>query len=204
MHRASHLVVQCVILLLCFFLPTHGQLVAQPCDPTTPTFTIDLTGNSDSVWTSASVARDGFCCTASGSDKCIEFNLTLDANANGIQLEIISGALPASLTYQVGCGTIYQMGDPVCLSGVGPHRITFCKPGGNVNEYRITSIPKPSLSGSAIVSESCNGLLVVQGLDESTIAWQSAPFNTAYNSYLSCTSLCDSVTIAPTGFFLLP
>src|SRR5215470_10635276 len=75
---------------------------AQPCDPVTPVFTADLTGSPDSVWVSPAIQRDGYCCSASGSDVCIEFILTLDSLATGISFNIVSGAVPpGALYYQV-------------------------------------------------------------------------------------------------------
>lgn len=176
--------------------------VAQPCDPVTPTYTVNLSANPDSVWTSPNIQRDGYCCGASGSDVCIEINLTLSANASGIQLDIPSGAVPGgALFYQIGCGTSYQVGQAICLSGAGPHRITFCKPGNNTNTYRIRSIPKPNLSGRLLVTQACNGRLIARGLNESTIVWSSVPSNATFNSFLSCTSGCDTVNVTPTGSY---
>jgi gliding motility-associated-like protein len=144
----------------------------------------------------------GYCCAASGADVCIEINLTLSANASGIQLEIPTGAIPGgALFYQVGCGTSYQVGQVICLNGAGPHRITFCKPGNNTNTYRIRSIPKPGLSGRLLVTQACNGRLFAKGLDESTIVWSSVPANATFNSFLSCTSGCDTVFVTPSGTY---
>lgn len=178
------------------------NVYAQPCSPNTPSFTVDLSSNPDSIWTSPDTARLDYCCAASGSDKCIEFNLTLNANASGIQLDIVSGAIPGgALFYQIGCGSSYQVGQAICLTGAGPHRITFCKPGNNTNVYQIRSIPKAAVNGTLLVTQSCTGRLIAKGLVESSITWTSTPTNALYNTYLSCSGGCDTVTITPTGLF---
>lgn len=178
------------------------SVYAQPCSSNTPSFTVNLSSNPDSIWTSPDTARLDYCCAASGSDKCIEFNLTLNAGASGIQLDIVSGAVPGgALFYQIGCGSSYQVGQAICLTGAGPHRITFCKPGNNTNVYQIRSIPKAQMSGTLLVTQACTGRLIAKGLVESSITWTSTPNNATYNSYLSCTSGCDTVTITPTGSF---
>jgi gliding motility-associated-like protein len=173
---------------------------AQICDPTVPVFTIDLTGNPNGVWTSPFIGRNGQCCSASGANVCVEFVITLDSAANGISFDIVAGAVPGgALFYQVNCGAPSPLGSPVCLSGPGPHYITFCKPGNNTNVYQITSIPEPSAGGTEYVSQACTGYLAAHGLDVPTITYTSIPFNALYNSYLSCTSGCDSSIVTPIG-----
>src|SRR5690606_27560308 len=115
---------------------------------------------------------------------------------------IASGAVPpGALYYQINCGPPVQVGEPICISGAGPHHITFCKPGNNSNTFSITSIPYPSLSGTEWVSQACTGTLTSYGLETSTVTWSSVGNNPFYNSFLSCQSGCDSTTITPTGIF---
>lgn len=170
--------------------------MAQPCSGGTPSINVNLTGNKDSTWTSSSITRGGSCCS---DNNCIEFSVTIDPNSNGIKLEIISGAIPGgALSYTIGCSAPQAFGAPVCLTGVGPHRIVFCKPGGNANVYRITAIPKPKLSGSVLTSVACGVYLKAAGfVVNSGLTWQSVPNNVLHNSFLSCASSCDSVRINP-------
>lgn len=189
-----------VLLTLWFItsLISESQLVAQPCDPLTPSFNINLTGVPDSIWNSPPTFRYGYCCTANGSDRCVEFNVTLDTAAVGITLDISCGAMPSgALFYQVNCGPQIPIGQPICLSGVGPHRVTFCKPGGNANCFSITSNEKPQMSGNITVTQACLGQIDITGLDTTTITWTSVPFNATYNSYLSCTTGCSTVIVNP-------
>ncbi|MBK5284888.1 MAG: gliding motility-associated C-terminal domain-containing protein [Bacteroidia bacterium] len=181
-----------------------ASAVAQICDPVTPVFTVNLTGNPAGTWTSPSIARQGYCCTAAGSDVCIEFIITLDSMSTGISFDIVSGAVPpGALYYQVNCGLQILVGQPICLYGSGPHLLTFCKPGNNPNSFSITSIPEPYLNtgASSVASPLCNGRMGTQGLIKSSITWTSIPPNALYNSFLSCTSGCDTVTVTPSGNF---
>jgi len=185
-----------------FILLAVAGTQAQICDSITPVFNVNLAGQPNGTWTSPPIQRDGYCCGVSGSDKCLEFDLTLDTAAVNIVFNVASGAMPGgALFYQVNCGPPMSVGQPICLSGAGPHIITFCKPGNNTNTYSITSSSVPSLSGVQLISQACSGLLVATGLSDTSINWTSVPFNATYNSYLNCTSGCDSVTVTPSGAF---
>jgi len=172
---------------------------AQICGNSVPSFTVDLTGNPDSIWTSTSVSRNDTCCGAKHPDRCIKFVVTLDKNAYGIKLDLIKGALPTgALFYQVSCGTKVPIGNILCLSGVGPHTITFCKPGSNKNTYQITSVGKPDISGNIVITEACSGLLAATGYIDSTIRWTSTPFDSLHNTFLSCVKGCDTTYVNAT------
>jgi gliding motility-associated-like protein len=190
------------LFILFILLLGRSYVRAQGCDPVTPVFNVDMTGQPNGTWISPVTQRDGHCCTASGADRCIDFIVTLDPAAHGIIFNIASGAVPpGALYYQVNCGPPVPVGNVICLSGVGPHMITFCKPGNNNNTYSITSVPQPSVGGTQWVSNACTGMLIAQGLQESSITVTSVPYNATYNSYLSCTSGCDTVIVTPTGSF---
>lgn len=171
------------------------------CGPGVPSFNVNLTGNPGGTWTSnPPMSRGGLCCNAVAPDKCIEFVVTLDQNAIGINFQIASGAIPpGALYYQVDCGPMVAVGSPICLNGPGPYRITFCKPGNNINTYSITSIPKPSVSPNTITSDGCNIKIGATGLVESSISWTSIAPGTQgqYNGYLNCTTGCDTVKVTP-------
>src|SRR5688572_24899432 len=124
------------LLTVFFLLATQLSIHAQNCDSITPVFNVDLSGQPNGTWISPSVVRTGKCCGVTGSEECLQFNLTLDTGANAISFNIYSGAIPGgSMFYQINCGPQIAVGQPVCLNGPGPHIITFCKPGNNANEY---------------------------------------------------------------------
>ena len=72
-------------------------------------------------------------------------------------MEITSGAVPGGVGgIQIECGLPeHSLGDSICISGVGPHHITFCKPGGNANTYKITAIASPKAGPPTVVSDGC-------------------------------------------------
>ena len=200
--QLNRLPVLCCVWIFLFSFSYSTKIIAQPCSGSTPSFTIDLTGSPDSIWTSPSTSRNGLCCGVSNPDVCIEFILILDTLSNGIKFTIPFGALPGgALFYQIGCGTVYQVGQNICLSGRGPHRITFCKPGNNANVYQIKALSKPKLSGKFFTTQACFGYMKVIGLEDTSINWTSVPYNATYNSFLNCTAGCDSVSIVPTGIY---
>ncbi|MDF2449593.1 MAG: hypothetical protein K0R26_2097 [Bacteroidota bacterium] len=171
--------------------------LSSQCDPTTPTFTVNLTGNPSGTWISPNIVRDGACCGQ--NPRCIKFIITLDPMAAGITFTFASGAVPSgALEYQIGCALPpTPVGQPICLSGVGPHVLTFCKPGNNANTYAITSIPQAVGGTDASINDGCSKQIFATGFNPATVNWTSispgAPG--AYNSYMSSTtSVSPTVT----------
>lgn len=190
------------IVIMVMLLAAGTRLYAQvSCSGSTPVFTIDMTGNADSIWTSPSISRSGQCCGVSSSDNCIRFDITLDANAQGVTVTVSGGT--GTTDYSINCGTAIPVGDTICLSGSTSYTITICKPGTNTQTYTITSVSKPTLTNDSIsTSASCLKQLTVNGLLESSITWKSVGNNTTYNGYLGCLSGCDttSITIPSSGY----
>ena len=127
--------------LILFFLfhniESYSQVV---CDSITPNVAIDLTGNPSGYYDIVGLTRAGLCCGAKAPYDCISATITIDSNAAALQFSITGGATPnGSLYYQVGCDTPKLVGELYCLSGTGPHILTFCKPGGNQNDFRVKS-----------------------------------------------------------------
>lgn len=183
-----------LVTLLSFSITSvYGQ--ARICPTNVPVQIADLSSNPSGTWIGPSVSRDNLCCGTTNPDRCIEFIVTLHPGAQGIKLDIASGGQPpGALFYQVNCGTPTPVGQPICLTGVGPHNVTFCKPGNNPNAYSITSIAKPSVSPPTVVSDGCTGVISAGGYIQSTITWRSVPNNPVYDAYLSSTSGQDTVT----------
>jgi gliding motility-associated-like protein len=189
-----------MICILLFFAGGILTEIKAQCGLSTPSFTANLVGSPTGTWTSPSTVRADTCCGSSAPDKCLKFTIFLDATAIGINFDVASGALPpGALFYQINCGPPIAVGTPICLSGAGPHILTFCKPGNNNNTYAITSIPKPQVPDSILVRNGCTATLAVSGFSIPTINWNSIPTNTTYNNYLSCTSGCATVVATPTG-----
>jgi gliding motility-associated-like protein len=192
-----------IVIALLTGLFSYERACAQSglCDPSTPFFNVNLTGNPNATWISSPpVARNGNCCNTTAPDKCIEFIITLDSSALAITFSIASGAVPpGAMYYQLNCGPQTPVGQPICITGPGPHVITFCKPGNNNNTYQITSIGPPGISPNDTTSSGCTAEAYVTGVFiDSTIVWSEITSGTnAYLSYLNCTVGCDTVTITP-------
>ncbi len=167
------------------------------CNAGVPSFTVDLSYNPNATWISPDTIRNDFCCGASSPDKCVEFVVTLHPDAEGIIFDIYSGAVPpGALFYQVDCGPPTMVGEPLCLSGAGPHNITFCKPGNNSNEYSITSVAEPGVGPDISVNDGCFGAIYAIGYEPTSISWTSVfpGAQGSYDNYLDCTT-CDSVNV---------
>ncbi|MGE0566687.1 MAG: SprB repeat-containing protein [Bacteroidia bacterium] len=181
--------------------------IKSQCMPTVPSFTINLTGQPAGIWSSPNVSRNDQCCSATSPDQCIYFNLTLDPNSAGIQIDMIGADPAGSLFYDIGCTGNYPGGQIKCISGVGPHEITFCKPGGNKNVYKITSISKPLFPADDTVRIGCKKKLVTLGIVNNTTTWTavnsssgSAPaLLTTINGYLDSLNVASPTYSPATG-----
>lgn len=179
----------------------HIHLSAQvSCSGDTPFFQVDLSASPNATWISPEVIRDGSCC-GGGADQvnCLEIELTLHPDAQGIQFAVESGANPGgALFYQVNCEGVplSSPNNTICLDGAGPHNISYCKVGNNQNTYSIASIPSATTSNDVVSSPSCPDTLSVTGVDPTTITWNSiSPGNTGdYNGFLSSLDGVDQGT----------
>lgn len=193
-----------ITLCFCFFSSTnlHSQDTYADtlnCSGGTPTFVVDLSDDTDSLWISEPATREGSCCSPP-DDNCVQFSLTLSEDAVGIRFSVPDGcgAAPSgSLFYQVDCGPPVSVGEVLCLDGPGPYVITFCKPGANENCYSIESIAAPEASEDITITDACLDTLWIGGVDEPTIEWTSIfPGEIgAYDYLLDCLVGCDTVIV---------
>ncbi|AKD03542.1 hypothetical protein PKOR_10875 [Pontibacter korlensis] len=154
---------------------------------TVPVFNVDLTGEPNGTWTSGSVTRNGQLCGADSNDNCVQFNITLDRNAAGLEFEIIDGPVPSgSMGYQIDCGPQVQVGDPICVDGTGPHVLTLCMPGNAKGEFVIKSIAAFEPQGDVSVTAGCSTTLFAPiAFEEESITWNDITGGGVYNKYLS-------------------
>ncbi len=188
--------VKAIILVLFFLKSFYG--FSQYCDSITPSTAVDLTASPNMSWTSLPIIRNGNCCGTSNPDRCLEFIITLHPDAIAVNFTISSGAVPpGALFYQIDCGPVTPVGSPICLSGPGPHNLTFCKPGNNENTFSITSYSSPIIGPDISLFAGCQGFIYGEYYDESTVSWTSiAPgASGTYDSYLSCAAGCDTTYV---------
>ncbi|MES2592741.1 MAG: PKD domain-containing protein [Bacteroidota bacterium] len=137
------------------------------------------------------------CCPSSASDgnRCVKFNITLHPGAMGIKFEM--NPAQSGGVYRVGCSsTPVNVGAPVCLTGPGPHVLTFCNSAQITSLFKIISIPKSTAGPDISVSQGCSKIINAGGYDSTTVVWTSVPNNPAYNALLSCTT-CLRPTVTP-------
>jgi hypothetical protein len=93
-------------LLLIVFLTLFslvGRAQCGSCSATT--FNVDLSANTDTVYTIQSV-RNGNCCTRSN---CVRFNITLNPGANFVNFSVASPAPNGSATN--GVAKVFQLAE---------------------------------------------------------------------------------------------
>ncbi|MDO9188068.1 MAG: PKD domain-containing protein [Bacteroidia bacterium] len=163
-------------------------------------FPVDLSASSSAVYTQSYPTIGPLqinCCPNFSSDgnRCIKFSITLNPGSMGVRFEM--NPAPSQGVYRIGCGsTAINVGSFVCLSGAGPHILTFCNPADITSLFKIVSVPRPTAGPNISISQGCSKVINAAGFDPATIIWKSVPNNPTYNGYLSCTS-CLNPTIIP-------
>ncbi len=160
------------------------------------TYYIDLSSTPDSVWLSPDTQRDGVCCGNPG--ECIRFIVTTNPSSNMLAFAIATPPIPPGQFYQYDCGPLVSAGEPLCISGTGPHCIIYCKPGADLSQYTITASQSVFASPNIAINDAgCTGLIWATGLDPASMIWNSVFPGAygAYNSYLDCTVGCDTVGV---------
>ena len=187
------------ILLFNFILILTSTIAnAQYCDSLVPLSIVDLSASPNQSWISPFIVRDGNCCGTTNPDNCLEFVITLHPSAIAVSFDITGGAVPpGALFYQINCGPITPVGSPICLTGIGPHHLTFCKPGNNSNEFTITSYSEPIIGPDITLNSACQGFIHAQYYNEPSMTWTSiAPgLEGDFDYLLSCTSGCDTTYV---------
>lgn len=200
------LIINYIILLSSFFCLNIAELKAQTCTSCASVVTIDvdLSAKPDSVWISTDIDRTGQCCQGTGSDRCIRFNVKTHPLATQLGFTLAAPPIPPAMEYALNCGTPQSVDIPLCINGPGPHCIVYCKPGNDILKYKITSSKIADISPDIAVGQGCKDTIWARGFTPSTIKWNVIYPSSAYNSYLSCTSGCDTVIVGPTSAIFPP
>jgi gliding motility-associated-like protein len=181
------------------------------CDASVPYFILDLTANPDSTYTTPEIIRDGQCCSGASNENYVSFYVTLHPDVAMVEIGIAPGyadpsgsgfynIIPGDTTTSETCGPDIAGGTPTCLTGVGPHKITYHKPGSNKVKYYLRQIPKPIYPADDTTRVGCSLPLDIYGLD--TIQINSTNSSTGqttlgfYNNLLSCTD-CATPSFSP-------
>jgi len=182
-----------VIALICLLLV---NLMEAQC--TAPSFNVNLSSQTDTIWTLSNQPRSGVCC---GSSNCVTFSVSVNPGTELISFDVTSPSPSGSAYYQVNCGAPVSIGTPLCIVGLpSPFTITYCKPGGDHPNYIITASTLVHASQDISIHKTgCVDTLIVTNVIPSTVVWTSIfpGAQGAYNSYLSCTSGCTSTLVTP-------
>ncbi|MFB6305977.1 MAG: hypothetical protein ABEH43_03145 [Flavobacteriales bacterium] len=177
-----------------------------PCENNVKTINVDLSDEIDTVW-STGEDRLNQCCGAPNNESCIKFNITFHNKTTEFSFDVIknngsslnSGG--AAMEYEINCGETHNLRDSVCASALNNPCLVYCKNGNDSNfDYQITAGTDVELSeNKALRGSSCSDSIWATGFQESSITWTSVHPGSdgTYDSYLSCTSGCDSTNISP-------
>ena len=182
------------LLFIVIAISITNRLHAQTC--TAVTYNVDLSASIDTSVVIQST-RNGDCC---GGTNCIRFDLIINPACSYVNFTVQNPAPPGNAAYyQVNCGPQTSLGTPICVVGQTHVSITFCKPGNDNPIYTITAAGAFQGSGDITVREGCTGSMSVTGLTPATINWTSIypGAQGAYDSYLSCSSVCTSTNVTP-------
>ena len=212
-HNKTLLVKQ-LITVLGLFMLSFGMNAQQlpECEAGVPFFIIDLSSTPDSMYVTPEIVRDNQCCGDVDNQNYVSFYVTLHPDVAQISIGILPGyADPGgSGFYNIisggdlitpgSCDTNIAGGEAVCITGSGPHKITYHKPGSNKVKYFLEQIPKPIYPQDDTTRVGCSLPLHIFGLDSIRItSINSSTGNTipgAFDSLLSCTS-CNSPSFSP-------
>ena len=187
-----------------------GQTYLPECTANVPFFNLDLSATPDMSYTTPEVVRQAGCC--GDGDNYISFYVILNPNVAQFEIVVAPGyADPGGsgnyniisggdLTNPGSCGVQIPGGSPICITGPGPHKIIYSKPGKNKIKYIFRQIPKPIFPADQSTRIGCSLPLSIFGLNSISItSINSSTGNTtpgAYNSLLSCTN-CSTPSFSP-------
>ena len=201
-----------LIIFLFYGTGVNAQNNLPECETQVPIFILDLSNNPDSAFTTPEVVRQGNCCGTATSDNYLSFYVTLHPDVAMFEIIIAPGYADPSgagvyniisggdLLIPGACGVDIPGGQPVCIVGSGPHKITYRKPGKNKVKYIFRQIPKPIFPQDDSTRVGCSSPLQIYGLNNINMtSINSSTGNTtpgAYNSLLSCTN-CPTPSFSP-------
>ena len=166
-----------LIIFLFYGFLAKAQTKLPECETQVPFFILDLSNNPDSAFTTPEVVRQGNCCCSTTSDNYLSFYVTLHPSVAMFEITIAPGYADPSgagvynivsggdLLIPGACGVDIPGGQPVCIVGSGPHKITYRKPGKNKVKYIFRQIPKPIFPQDDSTRVGCSLPLNIYGLN---------------------------------------
>lgn len=128
------------LVLLTWWLIMATKALGQPCT----SFTADLTSSPTATFSNTGFfSPSGLCCGATSGSRCFSYVVTLHPSANAVVINLSrQGGTWGQIDYFVDCMNygIVEENRPlvICLSGPGPHTITFCRTGPTTPTFSAT------------------------------------------------------------------
>ena len=166
------------------------------CQSQVPFYFVDLSSDPGTTLSFEDIERIGLCCEAHSPYRCVSFNILLHEDAVGIEV-LIDGALPDPKDYSINCTEITPIDNIICIPGGKFYTFTYCKQGSNLNDFTFTSIEGSVIGDEITTRVECGKELTVLGVTESTTTWRDITGNGLYDSYLSCTTGCNTTIFTP-------
>ena len=199
-----------IFILLSLAGTLRAQTQLPECTADVPFFVMDLSANPNLSYTTPEFVRKPGCCGATGpTDDHVSFYVTLHPDVAMFELIVAPGyADPGGAgTYNIitgdlsapgDCGVSIPGGAPVCITGAGPHKITYRKPGGNKIKYIFRQIPKPIYPLDQPTRVGCTLSLPIYGLNNISISAIAKSPNftgslTTANTFMSCLNCADPI-----------
>jgi gliding motility-associated-like protein len=195
--------------ILLFGSSLFSQTQLPECSSSVPFFILDLSSDPDSIYTTPEIVRTGQCCSGAGNDNYVSFYVTLHPDVAMVEIGIEPGYADPSGSgfYNIisggtilspgTCGPDIPGGQPACITGSGPHKITYHKPGSNKVKYYLKQIPKPIFPADNSTRVGCSLPLSIYGLNDISITAINSSNGTSnlsqYNTYMSCTNCATPV-----------
>lgn len=199
-HEKSFLTRASGICIFFLLLIISQDLKGQCGVGTSDLYTVNLSAAKDTSWTLSNKSRGGTACvgTTGEDSRCIRFNIIVNPGTDLINFS--TGKITGASFYSINCGPLISIGTPACVTGMSSFCISFCKPGGDPDDYIITASSIIKGSDDIILRQNCSGTMSVTGVSAATVNWSSIfpGAANAYNSYLSATSGVTNVTVTPT------
>lgn len=201
-----------LLLALGGYSTVYSQTQIPECNSDVPFFVVDMSANPDSTYTTPEIVRNGQCCGDGSNQNYVSFYVTLHPDVAMVEIGIDPGyADPGGsgfynivsggdLVTPGACGVNIPGGTSTCITGSGPHKITYHKPGSNKVRYTVKQIPRPIFPADDTTRVGCDLPLNIYGLDTIQInSINSSTGNTtlgAYNDLLSCID-CSTPYFSP-------
>ncbi len=167
-----------------------------PCNTNVPFYWVDMLGDPAAHIVFENMERLGLCCGASNPSSCISFNVRLDPGAVGVEI-LIDGATPSPHDWNLDCEDAAMNNGIVCIQDSDYRLFTYCKPGGNKNNFSFRSLQGVVVSDDIQARVNCAGQFEAAGVVSNPVWTSVSPGPEGmYDHYLSSTTISNPMFYA--------